>query len=185
MRYLFLPICDSESRKSVITPDSRKTSDGNPYTFDIDYPISVTRMFAFRQWRFGKRGWLRPWVLSIISREPENGAEIIDEIERMSFGGWRPSPGSVYPLLDEMTQEGFIQKKEDGRYQLTEKGKQELEWPFGAPSPRRSSVETILQEMQDNVSYLEDLNRSNSQKLAPNKESIRQIAERLSQLANV
>src|SRR5487761_608947 len=141
-------------------------------------------MFAFRQWRFGKRGWLRPWVLSIMSRGPKNGAEIIDEVEKMSFGGWRPSPGSVYPLLDEMSQEGLVQKKEDGRYELTEKGKQELDWPFGAPTSRRSTVESILQEMQDNTSYLEDLNRSNSQKLAPNKRAIKEIADRLSELAN-
>jgi DNA-binding PadR family transcriptional regulator len=141
-------------------------------------------MFAFRQWRFGKRGWLRPWVLSIISRGPKNGAEIIDEIEKMSFGGWRPSPGSVYPLLDEMTQEGLIQKSEDGRYELTEKGKQEVDWPFGAPTPRRSTVEGILQEMQDNISYLEDLNRSNSEKLAPNRKGIKEIAERLSKLTS-
>ncbi len=141
-------------------------------------------MFAFRQFRFGRRGWLRPWVLSIVNRGPKNGAEIIDEIEKMSFGGWRPSPGSVYPLLEEMTEEGLIQKKEDGRYELTEKGKQELEWPFGAPTPRRSSVENILQEMQDNILYLEDLNRSNSQKLAPNRKALKDIADRLSQLAN-
>ena len=141
-------------------------------------------MFAFRQWRFGKRGWLRPWVLSIMSRGPKNGAEIIDEVEKMSFGGWRPSPGSVYPLLDEMSQEGLVQKREDGRYELTEKGKQELDWPFGAPTSRRSTVESILQEMQDNTSYLEDLNRSNSQKLAPNKRAIKEIADRLSELAN-
>ena len=141
-------------------------------------------MFAFRQWRFGKRGCLRPWVLSIMSRGPKNGAEIIDEVEKMSFGGWRPSPGSVYPLLDEMCQEGLVQKKEDGRYELTEKGKQELDWPFGAPTSRRSTVESILQEMQDNTSYLEDLNRSNSQKLAPNNRAIKEIADRLSGLAN-
>jgi DNA-binding PadR family transcriptional regulator len=119
-----------------------------------------------------------------MNREPKNGAEIIDEIEKMSFGGWRPSPGSVYPLLDEMTQEGLIQKREDGRYELTEKGKQEVEWPFGAPMPRRSSIESILQEMQDNISYLEDLKRSNSQKLGPIQSSIRDMAERLSRLVS-
>lgn len=119
-----------------------------------------------------------------MSRGPKNGAEIIDEVEKMSFGGWRPSPGSVYPLLDEMSQEGLVQKKEDGRYELTEKGKQELDWPFGAPTSRRSTVESILQEMQDNTSYLEDLNRSNSQKLAPNKRGIKEIADRLSELAS-
>ncbi len=141
-------------------------------------------MFAFRQWRFGKRGWLRPWVLSIINRNPRNGAEIIDEIEGMSFGGWRPSPGSVYPLLEELNQEGLIQKNGDGRYELTEKGKQEIEWPFGAPTPKRSSIENILQDMRDNVSYLEDLNRNASPKLAENKVAIRELAARVAQLAN-
>lgn len=141
-------------------------------------------MFPFRQLRFGRRGWLRPWVLSIISRGPKNGAEIIDEIENMSFGGWRPSPGSVYPLLDEMSQEGLLQKREDGRYELTEKGKQEVEWPFGAPSARRTSVENVLQEMRDNITYLEDLGKSNSPKLAQSKATIREIADRLSQIAN-
>lgn len=141
-------------------------------------------MFPFRQLRFGRRGWLRPWVLSIISRGPKNGAEIIDEIENMSFGGWRPSPGSVYPLLDEMSQEGLLQKREDGRYELTEKGKQEVEWPFGAPSARRTSVENVLQEMRDNITYLEDLSKSNSPKLAQSKATIREIADRLSQIAN-
>lgn len=141
-------------------------------------------MFPFRQLRFGRRGWLRPWVLSIISRGPKNGAEIIDEIENMSFGGWRPSPGSVYPLLDEMSQEGLLQKREDGRYELTEKGKQEVEWPFGAPSARRTSVENVLQEIRDNITYLEDLSKSNSPKLAQSKATIREIADRLSQIAN-
>lgn len=142
-------------------------------------------MFAFRQWRFGKRGWLRPWILSVINRGPKNGAEIIDEIEKMSFGGWRPSPGSVYPLLEDLTQEGLILKNQDGRYELTDKGKQEVEWPFGAPSPQRgSSVENVLAEMRDSVSYLEDLNRSNKAKLNESKQKIHDLATRLSALAD-
>ncbi len=142
-------------------------------------------MFPFRQFRFGKRGFLRPWVLSVIGRSPKNGAEIIDEVEKMSFGGWRPSPGSVYPLLDEMTQEGLIQKRTDGRYELTEKGKEEVDWPFGAPMQRgQNSVEGVLVEMRDNVSYLEDLAKSSPNKIQATKDRIREIADRLSQIAN-
>lgn len=140
-------------------------------------------MFPFRQFRFGRRGWLRPWVISVIGRSPKNGAEIIDDIEKVSYGGWRPSPGSVYPLLDELSQEGLIQKGPDGRYELTEKGRQEVEWPFGAPMQQaRNTMEGILAEMRDNVSYLEDLEKSNAAKLAPVKDKIKEVAERLSRL---
>lgn len=141
-------------------------------------------MFPFRQMRFGRRGWLRPWMLFILNRGPKNGAEIIDEIEKSSFGAWRPSPGSVYPLLDEIMQEGLIQKKEDGRYELTEQGKQEVEWPFGAPAPQRgNSLEGILSEMKDYVSYLEDLNRSDPAKLLASKDKLTDLVARISKLS--
>jgi DNA-binding PadR family transcriptional regulator len=138
----------------------------------------------FRQFRLSRRGFLRPWVLSILGHGPKNGAEIIDEIEKMSWGGWRPSPGSVYPLLDELTQEGLIQKKEDGRYELTEKGKEESDWPFSAPSPNKpSNVEGMLSEMKDYVSYLEDLNATDKARITPHSQQIKELSERLSRLA--
>ena len=56
------------------------------------------------------------WTLSLIARAPKNGAEIVDEIEQMTQGWWRPSPGSIYPLLADLQQEGLIQKRDDGRY---------------------------------------------------------------------
>src|SRR6267143_904119 len=82
-------------------------------------------MWGHRHWGGMRRGWLRPWVISMIGRSPKNGAEIIDEIEKMSWGGWRPSPGSIYPLLKDMVDEGAIRQREDGRYELTDKGKDE------------------------------------------------------------
>src|SRR6266487_2226130 len=94
-------------------------------------------MWGHRHWGGMRRGWLRPWVISIVGRSPKNGAEIIDEIEKMSWGGWRPSPGSIYPLLDQMTVEGALKKREDGRYELTDKGKDEGSFPFGFPFGQR------------------------------------------------
>jgi DNA-binding PadR family transcriptional regulator len=47
--------------------------------------------------------------------------EIMDEIENMTQGWWRPSPGSVYPMLDEMVKDGLVKKREDGKYELTAK----------------------------------------------------------------
>jgi DNA-binding PadR family transcriptional regulator len=130
-----------------------------------------------------RRGWLRPWILSIISRSPKNGAEIIDEVEKMSWGGWRPSPGSIYPLLETMTSEGAIKKREDGRYEITEKGKDEGSFPFGFSFGQRpTSVESMVNEMRDFVSYFEDLTKSNASKLDPYKEKLREVTDRLSKL---
>src|SRR6266571_2229002 len=59
---------------------------------------------------FRKRG-LRPLTLAILRRSPRNGMEIMDEIENMTQGWWRPSPGSVYPMLDEMVKDGLVKKR--------------------------------------------------------------------------
>lgn len=142
-------------------------------------------MFGFRGFGFGRRGWLRPWVLSLLSKSPKNGAEIMDEIERMSWGSWRPSPGSVYPLLDEMMRETLATKREDGRYELTEKGRQESDWSYGMPfhgSPR--GIDGMLAEIGGYTSYFEDLARSDRAKLVTHKERIGQLAERLAKLSS-
>jgi DNA-binding PadR family transcriptional regulator len=146
--------------------------------------FDIGKKKMFRQFRLSRRGFLRPWVLSTIGHGPKNGAEIIDEVEKMSWGGWRPSPGSVYPLLDELMQEGLIQKREDGRYELTQKGKEESEWPFGMPGPsnKPSNVEGMLAEMRDYVSYLEDLNTSSRARVSPYSDKIKEISDRLSKL---
>src|SRR5439155_1288151 len=71
-------------------------------------------MFPPFRWMMHRRRGLRTWIISILANAPKNGAEIMDEIETMTQGWWRPSPGSVYPLLDQMTQEDLL-KKRDGR----------------------------------------------------------------------
>ena len=141
-------------------------------------------MFGFRPWKGGRRGWLKPWVLSALSRAPKNGAELMDDIEKMSWGGWRPSPGSIYPLLDDLSKEGLIQKRDDGRYEITEKGKQEAEWPFGMPfgsGPR--GVDQMLSEIDGYVSYFEDLARTDKTRIAQHQATIRNLSERLSKLS--
>ena len=66
--------------------------------------------------------------MRMLSQQDMSGSEIIKAIEKETEGRWRPSPGSVYPLLAWFVDNGFIQesaKSEDNikRYALTEKGK--------------------------------------------------------------
>jgi len=78
------------------------------------------------------KGFLRYYVLKLLSVKPMSGAEMSGEIEKRTFGRWRPSPGSIYPLLAWLQVNGFIEEvptEESGmkRYKLTEKGHKLLE----------------------------------------------------------
>src|SRR6184192_3380375 len=52
---------------------------------------NVDTMWPFAWKMHGRRG-LRMWTLSLISRSPKNGAEVVDAIEQMTQGWWRPPP---------------------------------------------------------------------------------------------
>jgi DNA-binding PadR family transcriptional regulator len=78
------------------------------------------------------KGFLRYQVLELLNEKPLSGSEIISEIEKRTNGLWKPSPGSVYPLLAWLQDNGYIKEvpaEESGikRYTLTDKGKKLLE----------------------------------------------------------
>ncbi|MEM2051292.1 MAG: PadR family transcriptional regulator [Thermoproteota archaeon] len=90
----------------------------------------------FRHWMrhmaCAPKGLLRYLILEKLSEKPMSGSEIMDRIEEESHGAWRPSPGSIYPLLTWLQEKGFIKalpRDETGvkRYELTDKGRKLLE----------------------------------------------------------
>jgi DNA-binding PadR family transcriptional regulator len=69
---------------------------------------------------------VRAAVLSLLNEEPRNGYQMIEEICRRSGGVWRPSPGSVYPALQQLEDEGMVRAEESGgsrTYRLTDDGR--------------------------------------------------------------
>ena len=58
--------------------------------------------------RRGKRGDVRAAILALLTDRPMHGYEMIQEIAERSGGLWRPSPGSVYPTLQLLVDEGLI-----------------------------------------------------------------------------
>ncbi len=75
--------------------------------------------------RKARRGDIRTAALLLLAEEPRNGYQIMQEVEERSEGAWRPSPGSVYPALQQLEDEGLIRSEEvDGRklFRLTDEG---------------------------------------------------------------
>jgi DNA-binding PadR family transcriptional regulator len=119
----------------------------------------------------------------IVSNQPMNGVEIMDAMESTSRGWWRPSPGSVYPMLEQLSKEGLVKRREtDGKYEITPQGREEAEWPSRMRGTGPRSVEGILADMSSNISYLEDLARSGKPELLENSKLIRELASRLNKL---
>jgi DNA-binding PadR family transcriptional regulator len=76
--------------------------------------------------RKARRGDIRTAALLLLAEEPRNGYQIMQEVEERSQGEWRPSPGSVYPALQQLEDEGLIRSEEaDGRklFVLTDEGR--------------------------------------------------------------
>jgi DNA-binding PadR family transcriptional regulator len=74
------------------------------------------------------RGLLRFLVLKLLTEKSLSGAEIVEEIERETEGRWKPSPGSIYPLLASLQERGYTNESPPGesgmkRYVLTAKGR--------------------------------------------------------------
>src|SRR5215210_6404897 len=84
-----------------------------------------------------RRGDVRAALLVLLAEEPRNGYGLMQEIEQRSEGVWRPSPGSVYPALQLLEDEGLVRAEErDGSrvFTLTDTGREYVESnDLGAP----------------------------------------------------
>ncbi len=88
-----------------------------------------------------RRGDVRLALLMLLSEGPHNGYQLMKTLEERSEGQWNPSPGSVYPALSQLEDEGLIKSVQDatepgrtfeitdaGREQLAERGEQKPPW---------------------------------------------------------
>jgi DNA-binding PadR family transcriptional regulator len=100
-----------------------------------------------------RRGDIRTASLLLLAEEPRNGYAIMQEIEQRSNGVWAPSPGSVYPALSQLEDEGLIRSEEqDGRKQftLTDAGREHLAArPADAPAPWDTLQGGVSDEVRD------------------------------------
>ena len=64
-----------------------------------------------------RSGFLKLAILRLVAARPMHGYAMI---ERLTASDWRPSPGSIYPTLQEMQDGGLLSSRSDGRKQVYE-----------------------------------------------------------------
>jgi len=73
-----------------------------------------------------RRGDMQAAILGLLAEEPMHGYQVIQELANRSGGAWTPGPGSVYPTLQAMEEQGLVTGEQDGSrrvFSLTETGR--------------------------------------------------------------
>jgi DNA-binding PadR family transcriptional regulator len=104
----------------------------------------------FGRGRKARRGDIRTAALLLLAEEPRNGYQIMQEVQERSDGVWRPSPGSVYPALQQLEDEGLIRSSEGGGgtgkvFELTDAGRTHIQ-------ERNPEAPAPWEQMSGNVS---------------------------------
>jgi DNA-binding PadR family transcriptional regulator len=74
-----------------------------------------------------RRGDVRSAILDVLAAESMNGYQVIQQIAERTSGAWKPSPGSVYPTVQQLEDEGLVEGYDDGgrrRLRLTDDGRE-------------------------------------------------------------
>ncbi len=108
-----------------------------------------------------RRGDVRAALLVLLAEEPRNGYQLMQAIEERSDGAWRPSPGSVYPTLQQLEDEGLVTAVEHGGrrvFELTDAGRDDVaERPEDAPAPWDAFTSDVGQGARELMKLVRDI----------------------------
>lgn len=100
-----------------------------------------------RRQQIFESGEVKYVILRLLKEKPRHGYEIIKELEERLGGAYTPSPGTIYPTLQMLEDQGFVRAEEsEGKrvYHITPEGETFLE-------AHRDVVEEILERVRDTV----------------------------------
>jgi DNA-binding PadR family transcriptional regulator len=137
-------------------------------------PDDLERMVALRHMGAGpfgggrgraRRGDVRMALLMLLADEPRNGYQLMQAIEERSGGRWRPSPGSVYPTLSQLEDEGLIRSvdrdgtrlfeiTDAGREQLSDRHDEEAPWESDAGTDTIGEMKSELKRLHATVMFV-------------------------------
>ena len=130
------------------------------------------------------RGDVKAAVLLLLAEKPRHGYEILTELSARSGGNWKASPGSIYPVLKNLTRKGLVRpQEEDGRrvFHLTEAGetlvaKESADW--GTPWKHRvTAPNPAVQTLQEETNRLSGAVRQVAQ--SPDQDLVQRVTQTL------
>jgi DNA-binding PadR family transcriptional regulator len=105
-----------------------------------------------------RRGYLRIAVLTLLSRKPRHGYEIMKEIKERSGGFWRPTAGGIYPILQSLEESGYVegewdagQRRKRKTYRITEIGRPVLQQALARQNQIADSMGDLFREFMKDV----------------------------------
>ena len=107
-----------------------KEDNFNEINFGFNIDPNIVHKIAHSMHGISRGFGIKYWILMLVSKEKMTGAQMIDKIYEMSFGFWRPSPGSIYSILKYLSESGFVkveQKDNKKYYLITDRGKEYLD----------------------------------------------------------
>lgn len=156
---------------------SKESDKGERWGGDFLGPHAWSSIYSSR-----RQGGLKKWVLWLLSERSLRGSEIIEAMAKQSMGWWKPSPGTIYPLLHQLEGEGFVIRKPDSKYEITDPGLEEIGLKFKTGYSREDSdlsLDDILANLEGYVDYLEDEKDKLSEE---HRKRLREVEDRLKKL---
>lgn len=138
-----------------------------------------------------RRGEIKTVLLAILAEGPGHGYELIQRIEEKTSGAWKPSPGSVYPTLQFLEDEGLVfATTTDGKrtYELTESGRTEAQRRIDSPTENpwtregrgRSDAGVLFEPMKGLVIALKQIaSTGNPEQVAAAAEIVKDARKKL------
>ena len=132
-----------------------------------------------------RRGDVRTALLLLLADEPRNGYQLMQANEERSDGRWRPSPGSVYPALSQLEDEGLIRSTErDGAklFEITDAGREQLGAREGKSPPWEMEDDPAFEAAGEFRSLIHQLALATMQVVgAGNEDQMRRAREALTE----
>jgi DNA-binding PadR family transcriptional regulator len=105
-----------------------------------------------------RKGYLRIAVLTLLSRKPHRGYEIMKEIRDRTRGFWRPTPGGIYPILQSLEESRYIkgewdahQRRRRKTHRITKMGRTALKQTLARQNQIAASMGGLLREFIKDV----------------------------------
>jgi len=104
-----------------------------------------------------RKGYLRIAALTLLSRKPRHGYEIMKEIKERTGGFWRPTAGGIYPILQSLEESAYVEGEWDTRrrrrktYSITETGRSVLQQALTRQNQIADSMSDLFKEYMKDV----------------------------------